>query len=94
MTHLGEKRRTQDFGAETWGEKTTWKTYVQMEDNIKMYHKELSSEDMDFIYLVYSRHKWWAAVNTGSAFVLHKMCVIYWLDDELLLLKKASAPCS
>jgi hypothetical protein len=50
MAHLGEKKYAQDFGAETWREKTTCKTQMKMEDNIKTY-KEVSSEDTELIYL-------------------------------------------
>jgi hypothetical protein len=40
-----------DFGGETLGKETTWKTLAYMEDNIEMYLQEIGWEGKDFIHL-------------------------------------------
>ena len=53
----------QDFGAETWGKETAWKTQAQMGYNIKRYIKEIGCGGMDWIDLTQDRDRWQALVN-------------------------------
>jgi hypothetical protein len=47
-----------DFGEQTRGKETTWKTQASMKDSIKMDLKEVGWWGMDWIDLAQDRDKW------------------------------------
>jgi len=64
---MGE-RCVQDFGGETWGKETTWKTRCMWDDNTKMDLQEVGREGMAWIDLYQDRSRWQALVNAVMNF--------------------------
>ena len=55
----------QGYGGKTLRREGTWKTQMQMEDNIKMDLQEVERGGMDWIDLVRDRERWRALVNVA-----------------------------
>jgi hypothetical protein len=64
------------------------------EGNVRMDLKEIGCKGMHWILLAKYRDRWWAVVSTVMNRRYHKIQGIYYLTEELLPLKKDSAPCS
>jgi hypothetical protein len=51
---------------------------------MKMDLQEIAWKDLDWIYLVQDRNRWWAVLNIVMNFGFHKVVGISWLTVKLL----------
>jgi hypothetical protein len=82
-TYGGEQRQIQHFGGQTCGTRPLRRPGCRWEDNIKMDHKGIGWESMDWMDLAQDRDKWQAVVNSVMDF---RFCVkwgIVRLAEEL-----------